>query len=219
MKGIIIDGVAGSGKTTILKKVHSRIFKIEPSATKLFISEHYTERMLEHLKENGKLDGKYIKNHTEKIIGTLAAYQDMLNGSKFSTDPKGVEIFATLERFILTHFSSMHIENKYSIGEAKSHYETLARMGIKQVVLTVPESRMKKQILSTLNYRNEVWKDYLYSKGDEREIINGYIQWQKNFMKYVNIFRDSIDTTIIEVKDKNYNSYSDRIFDLLNVNQ
>lgn len=107
MKGRIIDGVAGSGKTTILNNVHSRLNKVVPNATKLFISEHYTERILEHYKEGRELNGEQIKDHIAKIIQTLDIYQSMLNESKFKKDPGGAEVYVTLERFILTHFSSM----------------------------------------------------------------------------------------------------------------
>ena len=48
MRGIILDGVSASGKSSILNLVQQRIVKEYPSSTKLFISEHYTQRMLEH---------------------------------------------------------------------------------------------------------------------------------------------------------------------------
>lgn len=74
MKGIIIDGVAASGKTTILKHLHNKINENNPTITKFFVSEHYTERMLEHLKESGELDGLHIKKHIENIIQALAVF-------------------------------------------------------------------------------------------------------------------------------------------------
>ena len=40
MKGIIIDGVAASGKTSILKLLQKKIIEENPNISKLFISEH-----------------------------------------------------------------------------------------------------------------------------------------------------------------------------------
>jgi thymidylate kinase len=123
MKGIIIDGVATSAKTTILKYLHNKIVENNPTIAKFFVSEHYTERMLEHLKESEELDGARIKKHIENIIQALAVFQNMLKQSKFNNNPKGVDSFVALERFILTHMVSLNnIEDKYTIEEAKKFF-------------------------------------------------------------------------------------------------
>ncbi len=207
-----MDGVASSGKTSILKHLHRKILEQNPSSTKLFISEHYTERILEHLKESGELTGVHIKEHVEKIIGIIADFQGMLDKSKFRNNPKGANLFVTLERFILTHITSLDIENDYTIKEARNHFETIGKMGIKQVLLVIPEARFKEKLMSTIEHRNEAWKEHLYSKGSEKEIVAYYLNWQNNFLKYADIFKDAIDTLIVEVKDNNYAEYSDIIF-------
>ncbi|OGY94165.1 MAG: hypothetical protein A2406_01655 [Candidatus Komeilibacteria bacterium RIFOXYC1_FULL_37_11] len=212
MKGIIIDGVVSSGKTSILKHLHRLISEQNPTSTKFFISEHYTERMLEHLKDKGELDGSHIKAHVDQLIHTLASFQSMLDNSKFRDNPKGADLFVTLERFILTHLSSVDIGDKYSLDEVKAHFEILNKLGVKQVALIIPESRLKENIMSTLQYRNDAWLDYLYSRGGEKEIIEYYINWQNNFLEYINKFKDIIDTLVIEVKDQDYLQYSNTIF-------
>lgn len=217
MKGIIIDGVAASGKSTILKNIHSKIIEVKPSMTKFFISEHYTERMLEHLKERGELDGSHIKDHISQIIESIVTYQNMLNNSKFSSNPSGADIFVTLERFLLTHFTSMDIEGTYSLKEAESHFDSLNKLGIKQIALVIPESRLKDSIMSTLNYRNDKWKEYLYSKGNEEEIIAHYSNWQSKFLYYIDKFKNHIDTKVIEIKDNNYSYYSNEILRYINL--
>lgn len=211
MKGIIIDGVASSGKTSILKIIHNKLSEQYPSSTKFFISEHYTERMLEHLKESGELNGFHIKEHFDKIIKTFTSFQNMLNNSKFKNNPKGADFFVTIERFILTQMASLDIENNYSIEEAKKHFKSMGDLGIKQVVLIIPKHNFKEKILSTINYRNEIWRNHLFSRGNEDDIVNYYINWQNKFLDYTNKFKDSIDTIIIEINDDNYNKYSDLI--------
>ena len=213
MKGIIIDGVAGSGKSLILNYIHGEIHKKYPSSTKFFISEHYTERMLEHLRDKKELNGLHIKNHISQIIESLQTYHQMLEESKFSQNPRGADTFVTLERFLLTHFASMDIESEYSVDEANSHFNTLNKLGIRQIVLVVPESRLKESILSTLNYRNERWKEHLFSRGTEKDIIAHYSNWQNKFLSYVNKFKDHIETKIIEVQSNNYQKYGNLIID------
>jgi len=213
MRGIIIDGVAGSGKSSILNYIHSEIHKKYPSSTKFFISEHYTERMLEHLRDKKELNGFHIKSHVSRIIENLRMYQQMLDKSKFSQNPQGADIFVTIERFLLTHFASMDIESEYSVDEAKSHFNTLNKLGIKQIALIIPESRLRESILSTLNYRNEKWKEHLYSKGTEKKIVESYLNWQKRFMNYVAKFRDHIETKVIEIQNNNYQNYGELIID------
>ena len=212
MKGIIIEGVASSGKTSILKHLHAKISEQFPASTKLFISEHYTERMLEHLKESKKLSGLYIKNHIGRVVDNLENYQDMLNKSKFASNPKSANAYVTLERFILTYLSSSPIEKEYSLNEAKQHFKKLNNMGIKQVVLTIPQEHFKERLLSTLKYRNDTWKEHLYSRGNEDEVIAYYLKWQEEFLDYADKFKDSIDTLIVEIKDTDYKKYSDLIF-------
>ena len=211
MKGIIIDGVAASGKTSILRNLNKSLVEIKPTTTKFFISEHYTERMLEHLKESGGLTGLYINRHVDKIINILQQFQNMLSESKFSNDPRDADLLVILERFILTHLTSLDIENEYKNEIVESHFKALNSLGIKQVALVVPEEHLKERIMSTINYRNMAWKEYLFSKGDEAEILKYYSDWQNKFLRYLNKYKYIIDTMIIEIRDTDYQKYSDLI--------
>lgn len=213
MKGIIIDGVSSSGKTSILRHLHSKISEEYPSSTKFFISEHYTERMLEHLKESNKLTGTHVKKHVESIITTFKTFQDMLDSSKFANNPRSADIFVTMERFILTHMVSADMENIYTTYEAKQHLKILNKMGMKQVILVIPEKNFKEKLMSTLAYRNDAWKNHLCSLGDEQEIVSYYKKWQKDLLSYSKEFGNAIDTLTIEIKDDDYVKYSDIIFD------
>jgi len=212
MRGIIIDGVAASGKSSILRLFQKKLMESKPNMTKIFLSEHYTERMLEHLKEDGTLNGYHISDHVDKIIGTLNVFQKMLSESKFKDEPRGADAIAILERFILTHFASLEIEDTYGIELAKKHFQTLNSMGIIQIALIIPRDKLKDRIISTISYRNDAWKEYLFSKGSEEDIISGYQDWQDRFIRYLNEFKSSIKTFEIEVKDDNYDSYSEQIF-------
>jgi len=55
ISGWIIEGVVASGKTTFLQELQQILANRHPARTKICISEHYTERILEDKKANGSL--------------------------------------------------------------------------------------------------------------------------------------------------------------------
>ncbi|MFA6421844.1 MAG: hypothetical protein WCV92_00335 [Candidatus Buchananbacteria bacterium] len=211
MKGIIIDGVASSGKTMIFQLLQKKLVEFKPSTTKLFISEHYTQRMIEHLRDDGSLNGGDIKKHIEKIITVLSEFQNMLEASKFNNQQANADSIVVLERFILTHFVSQKNEDDFSIDDAKIYFTKLKNFNIKQILLIIPQNKIRERIMSTLNYRNDAWKEYLLSKGSEDQIIEEYIKWQEKCIKYAGIFKDFIDTEVIEVKENDYDNYVEKI--------
>lgn len=213
MKGVIIDGVAASGKTSILKLLQKKIIEEKPNISKLFISEHYTQRMLEHLAENGKLNGAHVKNHVSDIIRALNVFQDMLKKSKFINNPKGAEMVVILERFILTHLSAAPLEDHYKHEEISKHFQKLSDLGFSQVVLAIPEDKILERIMSTTKYRNDKWKEYLLSKGTESQIKEYYENWQKRILNYVNKYKNDIQTEIITVVDNDYSAMANMIYE------
>lgn len=216
MRGLIIDGVVASGKSTILHILNKKIIEEEPTLSKIFLSEHYTQRMLEHLRDGKKIDGQYINNHIEKIIDSLDVFQKMLDDSKFRDNPKEADLLVILERFILTHLTNDDLLNDgYSLEKAKYHFSKITSYNINQIALIIPEDKIEKRIMSTINYRNEKWKEYLYSFGDEKEIVNYYKNWQRRFLGYINQCRDIINTVIVEIKDDDFEYYSEVIFNEL----
>jgi uridine kinase len=50
ISGWIIEGVVASGKTTFIKELQQILANKHPARTKVYISEHYTERVLENEK-------------------------------------------------------------------------------------------------------------------------------------------------------------------------
>ena len=112
---------------------------------------------------------------------------------------------------VITKFKQ-HIEShsKFKKVYYLPHFSN--NMDIKQVVLTIPQEHFKERLLSTLKYRNDTWKEHLYSRGNEDEVIAYYLKWQEEFLDYADKFKDSIDTLIVEIKDTDYKKYSDLIF-------
>ena len=77
MKGIIIDGVSATGKSTILRGIQKSISKAYPDSTRLFLSEHFIQRMLEHLAQAGKLTTSDAQSHVDAIIYSIQTFAKM----------------------------------------------------------------------------------------------------------------------------------------------
>jgi thymidylate kinase len=213
MRGIIIDGVVASGKSSIIRYVQRELVELYPQRSKLFLSEHYTERMLEGLRENGQLNGKRTKEHIQSILETFQKYNQMLLNSKFNSENGNAELILVIERFILTHLASLKDRRGYSLKEVQEHLLTVKKYNIKQIVLVIPECKLNKRLMSTIRYRNDNWKRYLYSNGNEEQIIETFRQWQNKLINYANSFSNLIDTTIIETKNNNYKQYAKEILE------
>jgi len=213
MRGIIIDGVVASGKSSIAKYLQQELVKTYPQRSKFFLSEHYTERMLERLKENNQLTAKRTKQHIQDILETLQKYNEMLENSKFNSNPKNAELILVIERFILTHLTSLKDKRGYSLKEAQQQFLLARRFNIRQIVLIIPEKDLKERIMSTVRYRNDNWREYLYSNGNEAQVIRNFQQWQNRLKEYASKFSDFIETTTIEITHTNYEQYAKEILE------
>ena len=59
----------------------------------MFISEHYTQRILEYELEVKTLTANRIEVHVDDVVRTLRVYQDMLAKSKFVNKPADADVF------------------------------------------------------------------------------------------------------------------------------
>lgn len=212
MKGIIIEGIVGSGKTSIVKYVRQSLLEEKPNSSVVFLSEHYTQRMLEHLSENNALTPDLVKKHITQIIHTLTQFQNMLEQSKFAQNPRGSEMYVVLERFIITHFLLFNSKKGYSKVEIKKHFHVLSDLGFSQIVLTIPKKQIKKRALSTIEHRNKTWNKYLTAKGNELEIERHYIKLQNTLLSCARQYKNQIPTEILEVKNDKFKKYAEIIF-------
>jgi hypothetical protein len=214
MRGIILDGVSASGKSSILALVQQRIVKEYPSSTKLFISEHYTQRMLEHELEAKTLSADHVEQHVDEIIDNLDRYQDMLNKSKFANNPSGAEAFVTIERFLLTFLATQEIDlSDYSEYKAQQQLKKLGDLNITQYLLVLSESNLKEHIARTLTHRNDKWAEYINSRGGVNGLVKHSLEWQEYFISLADTFKDVITTEIIEINDWNYEKIANKLFE------
>lgn len=214
MKGIIIEGISASGKSSVLRHVQKRLQDEMPHSTKLFISEHYTQRMLEHALEYHTLNSQMVKRHIDKLIGYLQMYQTMLNESKFALSPSGAEAFVTIERFLLT-FLATHSERflkDYPLEESKVQLDKLRMMNITQYILVLSKDRLRKHLQRTLTHRNDKWISYIAANGGLESMVDESMKWQDNLLRLSESFKQSIPTRIIEITSWDYQRIAETIF-------
>lgn len=215
MKGIVIEGVSAIGKSTILQGIQQKVNEAYPNSTKLYISEHYTQRMLEHLLEKNELESVTIRKHVDRVIKNVKMYQDMLDQSKFSAHPSGAQAFVTVERFLFTYLmmSDNALRTPYSRRTAARQFKAMMDLNFTQYLLVASPSKLKDNISKTLTHRNDAWASYVASKGGVDTITETSLNWQKNMVELSNQYKKYLPTRIIEVDNKTYQEIIDEIFD------
>lgn len=213
MKGIIIDGVAAAGKTTVLQLLQAKLVSDNPGSTKLFISEHYTQRMLEHKLHSDTLNTDEVIRHIATLCETLYPFQIMLNNSKFAQNPSGAEVFVTIERFILTYLATQPNQfDDSQIEELRKIFKRLSNHSIRQYILVLSPQKIKENVSKTLIHRNEKWAEFIESKGGLEKAVEDYEAWQNELIRFSKVFSRDISTEYIQVDEKSYDEIAEYIY-------
>ena len=214
MKGIIIEGISTSGKSSVLRHVHKRLQDEMPHSTKLFISEHYTQRMLEHASENNTLNSQMVKRHIDQIIDHLQMYQLMLDESKFTLKPSGAQAFVTIERFLLTFLATQsgRVLKDYSLEDARVQLDKLGKLNITQYIFVLSKNRLRKHIQRTLTHRNDQWVSFIEAKGGLDMMVDESMGWQDNLLSLSESLKEVMPTKRIEITNWDYKKVADTIY-------
>lgn len=215
MKGVIIEGVSAIGKSTILSGLQDKISQTYPNSTKLFISEHYTQRMLEHIAEKGELQPSDIRNHVDAIIKNISTYQQMLDHSKFAARPSGAQAFATVERFLFTYLMSddQPKKQKYSKISASRQLKKMKELNFAQYLIVASPDKLKRNLADTLDRRNEAWAQYVKEKGGIDKIAETSLEWQNKLTQLAKKYEREFPTKVITIDNKTYDQVVNEIFE------
>jgi hypothetical protein len=189
MRGVIIEGVTASGKSSLFRLLQGRLFLERPSNTKLFLSEHYTERLLEDSKAKRTLTYDTCLAHIKEITKTLAHLASWKATSKFGSVAGNAEIFVLVERFLGAHFANLQLADNAPLPDAIlaaaiDIYEVLSEMGISVVLLTVRADRLSAALEDTRIRRNRAWNEYLESIGDSQAVSAYFARWQAKLIAF-----------------------------------
>jgi thymidylate kinase len=160
MKILIIEGIAASGKTTIINSL--QILLSEKGVDFLVIDEKQT--LMPILKKRDK------ENNLEF---TRELLKNVLKNKK------EIIIF---DRFYLSHV----YRSGCQVKDFESGSELLRPFNPVFVLLTIDKNKIKKRVFDTAKHRNLSWSEFIKEKGkDEDEIAEYYIDQQNDFLKLV----------------------------------
>ncbi|HHT50366.1 MAG TPA: hypothetical protein GXZ78_02685 [Eubacteriaceae bacterium] len=195
-RGLIMEGIPGTGKTTLLEKLKEKnIGNILMTPSEFIFSEEITQRVLEKQYNNGLLDKSHNIALLEDIISPLENYQTRLLKRGWST----LRFLYILERFHLTHCTYYPY---LSWKDVKDIDDRLKNLGGKLCLLTMDEKIFAERII---NRPGELWQNYISRYGKtEAEIIKHYICQQQEFLKMskkTNLPLLIINTTNINIEE------------------
>jgi hypothetical protein len=202
--GWIVEGTVASGKTSLIQALQHICISQHPARTRVFISEHYTERVLEDQKASGCLMTEDALNHAEAIVQELENVAHWKLNSKFRENTGNAIIDATLERFLGSHYSNLVLSDRWAIdaaGESRiaALYQRLANLGFSIVILALSEAIIGEAVATTRQFRNAAWCEYLDAIGDDEQIAAYYVQWQRHLLAFYQRHSACIDTKIFWV--------------------
>jgi thymidylate kinase len=183
LKGLIVEGVVAAGKTTVIQEIQLGLAEMRPGCTKVFLSEHYTERVLEDKKAQKTLTAGEVIKHSDSILALAKRLALLKSSSKFKTKTGNASIYMVLERFLGSHFANLSTLGIWNTNSSENQhirdiYSALAELGFSVLILTIVEDQIAEAIDRTRTYRNSDWLSYLDSIGDSVEVGCYYKNWQ-----------------------------------------
>jgi thymidylate kinase len=210
--GLILEGVCGTGKTTLLRALlQSKRFLQKSFLSSLVLSEHQTQRVLEY-KEQKK--GLSITDNIALLnqhITYLQSIHDKLEHMPWSHNNRNNMRFPyILERFHFTHVSHyQHI----SWEDVTNIDSRLAPLNCKLCLLTMDNSQFRDRII---NSRNSEWRDYLKKYGNTNDKILDYYTKQQDLL--LNLCEKSeLDTFVVNTTEITVERTVEQVLDFWNI--
>jgi len=187
ISGLIIEGIAGTGKSTAIRSLLvSEAWIKKGHISSIVLSEHQTQRVLE---ANEKLGPLQVQDHQillSKIVSMLEQFNSGLQAMDWSArNRQAHKLPFLLERFHFTHvfhYPGMTWEDVDDIDAR------LAVLNAKVCMLTINPVVMKQRIVGDTNKNG--WQSFLqrFGKSDD-EIIEHFIIQQEHLIRLTKLTR------------------------------
>ena len=178
-KGLILEGVSGSGKTKVLNALlRSREYLNRGHLSSIVLTEHHTQRVLEPKQETRGLTVQDNTALLRRHVETVRALDAGLRGTDWSDRGRlNHRLCYVLERFHLTHVSHyphMRWEHVTAIDDA------LVGLGCKLCLLTADRDTIEERAVNRRHDRE--WQRHLSSLGSYPEVLNHYMAQQEHLL-------------------------------------
>jgi hypothetical protein len=204
LKGLIVEGVVAAGKTAMIRDIQLALAEKYPSCTKVFLSKHYTERILEDKKAQRTLTTGEVIAHSDSVLALVKQLARFKSSGKFEAKAGNASIYVVLERFMGSHFANLSAlgawkPNSYDNRHIRELYEALAEFGFSVLVLTIAEDQIAEAIERTRLRRNNNWSDYLDSIGGPVEVGMYFREWQRFLLAFYRSLESACHIRTVEV--------------------
>lgn len=194
--GIILEGISGTGKTTVFESLltHDKINSM-PSKSKLALSEHHTQRVLELEEQLGRL----LPQHHIELLDELVTFVEIRSKR---TSHRGWDSSLVQEHDLFYIFERFHLTHVYRFPYMRWHHvanidERLKNLGAKMCLLTVNAEALEERLYSR---RNECWLNYLKQYGKSpAEIISTLMGRQQLALELT--IKSSLPSLVIDTSD------------------
>ena len=209
LNGIILEGICGTGKSTVLSAVLSdQRWLGRGHASSIVLSEHQTQRVLEPLEAEGALTA----DDSLGLLDELTCFLENADGRLRRTgwlerNRRNHLLPFILERFHLTHayhYNHLDWDNLIDIDAR------LSKLNAKIVLLRLAEEDIENRIIGDKDKNN--WASYISRFGNtDAEIKSHFMRKQE---KLLNIAEKScLRSLIIDTSEFSVSESLDKIFE------
>lgn len=203
VRGFIVEGVVAAGKSTLIGEVQRRLVERYPTGSRLFLSEHFTDRVFEDSRTDGGPYLPEVLRHSSEICSLVAAFAKLKSESKFAHRGANASAPIFIERWVGSHVAHMttpplgvHGEDpsprlsvrslltKSSRRELSRQCDILGRCGLAVLLLSVDPNELHRRLSSTLVHRNNEWRRYMQRYTDLEAAVDYYLAWQSNLFEF-----------------------------------
>ncbi len=205
LNGLILEGISGSGKTSVLKRLLAHDAWItKPFTSSLVLSEHHTQRVLEAKERN---EGLHVNDHL-MLLANILDFVEQIHKHAGQMDwaerqKHNHKLPYLLERF---HFTHVYHYPYMTWNKVDTIEHRLLNLNAKVCVLTIDKVAIEQRIFGD---RNKQWASYLQRYGStKKRIINHFTTQQQQLFRLCELTRlpilviDTSTQTINEIVEK-----------------